>query len=431
MFEKTRVLVGGLSALVLLAAACQSPAPPPPTAAPAKPAAAPTTAPAAKPAAAPAAAASPAAAKPAASPAAAAKPAASPVASPAAKPAASPAASPAAKPGAAAPKPVAKPQFDEAAVANFYRGKTVTLLVGYSAGGGYDVYARTLARHIGRYIPGNPTVIVQNQPGAGSMLAMNTLYNTSPKDGTVFATFARGLPAEELLGTEGVQFKSAELNWLGSMNEEVSVCVSTANAPVKTFQDVFNTPLKVGGTGPGADTDFFPQFLNGLLGTKFDVATGYPGGNDINVAMERGEIQGRCGWSWSSVKSTRPQWLQEPRFINLLVQMALNKHPELPNVPLVMEFARNLEERQLMRVVFSRQTMGRPYALPPGVPADRVAAMRYAFLMTLQDAQFRAEAEGAKLELNPVGGEEINTIVREVLSTPPALVQRLKTIQGS
>jgi tripartite-type tricarboxylate transporter receptor subunit TctC len=398
-----RVLPLSVAALLVLATACAPASQPVPTTAPAKPAA--TTAPAAS----PATAASPAVAKPATSPVAGASPAA--------------AASPAPKPAA---QPAAKPQFDEAAVANFYRGKTLTILVGYTPGGGYDLYARLLAAHIGRSIPGNPTVIVQNLPGAGSMLSANTLFNTSPKDGTVIGTFARGLPAEELMQHDGVQFKSTEFNWIGSMNEEVSVCVARADSPVKTFQDVLTTPLKVGGTGPGADTDFFPQFLNGVLGTKFDLATGYPGGNDINVAMERGEVQGRCGWSWSSVISTRPQWLQEPRFINILTQMSLNKHPDLPDVPLVTDFARNDEERTLMRVVFSRQTMGRPYAVPPGVPQDRVNALRYAFDTTLRDPQFLSEAgQGGEIEINPVSGQAVADLVAEIMRTPPDLARRL------
>ncbi|MBI2755783.1 MAG: hypothetical protein HYX52_03640 [Chloroflexi bacterium] len=397
--------------IVLLAAACQ----------PNAPAATPTSAPAPKPTAAPTAApAAAAAASPAASPAAASP--ASP--SPASAPAASPVASPSPAAAGAAPKPLQKPNFDEQAVATFYRGKTVTIVVGYTPGGGYDEYARFLSRSIGRYIPGNPTIIVQNQPGAGSMLAANTLFNASPKDGTVFGTFARGLPAEELLGSEGVQYKSAQFNWIGSMNDEVSICIARTDAPVKKFEDLYTMPLKIGGTGPGADTDFFPKFLNGLLGTKFDLATGYPGGNDINVAMERGEVQGRCGFSYSSLISTRPQWITD-KFITILVQMSLNKHPDLPSVPLVTDLARNAEERQLMRVVFSRQTMGRPFAAPPGVPADRVAALRYAFDQTMRDPQFMAEAQQAKLEVNPAGGTDLQQIVQDVLATPPDLARKL------
>ncbi len=387
----------GFAALLLVSLACTPAAPAAPTAAPAPPTAAP--------------------------PAPAASPAASP--SPAAKPAAVPSPSPAAAASpAAAPKPAAKPTFNEQAVADFYRGKTLTILVGYSAGGGYDEYARFLARQLGRFIPGNPNVIVQNQPGAGSVLAANTLFTTSPKDGTVIGTFARGLPAEELLNKEGIQYRSAEFNWIGSMNEEVSICVARSDSPIKKFDDLYTTSLKIGGTGPGADTDFFPKFLNGLLGTKFDLATGYPGGNDINVAIERGEVQGRCGFSYSSLISTRQQWVRD-KFITILAQMSLRKHPDLPDVPLVTDLAKTPEERQLMRVVFSRQTMGRPFAAPPGVPADRVAALRYAFDQTLADRQLLDEAQRANLEINPATGQEIQDIIAEVFRTPPELVKRL------
>ncbi len=381
-----------LAALLAVATACTQ-----------APAAAPTTAPTSPPA--------PAAASPAAA-----------AASPAAKPAASPVASP--SPAAASRSAASARSFNEQAVADFYRGKTVTLLVGYSAGGGYDQYARLLSRHLGRFIPGNPSVIVQNQPGAGSVLSANTLFNSSPKDGTVIGTFARGLPAEELLGSEGVQYKSAQFNWIGSMNEEVSICITRSDSPVKKFEDLYRTSMKIGGTGPGADTDFFPKFLNGLLGTKFDLATGYPGGNDINVAMERGEVQGRCGFSYSSLVSTRPQWVKDS-FITILVQMALKKHPDMPNVPLVTDLARTPEEKQLMMVVFSRQTMGRPFAAPPGVPPERVAALRTAFDRAIADKQLTDEAAKADFELNPATGEEIQDIIAQVFKTPPDQVKRL------
>lgn len=369
-------------------------------------------------------------------------PAAAPTPTVAAKPTTPPAASPTAAPATptAAPKPAAtpaptaapKPQtpartYNEQAVADFYRGKTVTIVVGYSPGGGYDLYARTLAAHIGRHIPGNPNVIVQNMPGAGSKVSANHLFNAAAKDGTVFGTFARGMPADELIGAEGVQFKSTEFNWIGSMNDEVSVCVARSDAPVKKFEDLYTTPLKIGGTGPGADTDFFPQFLNSVYGTKFELATGYPGGNDINVAIERGEVQGRCGWSWSSVVSTRPDWVKD-KFITILVQMSVNKHPDLPDIPLVIDLAKTEEQRQLSRVVFARQAMGRPFVAPPGVPADRVAALRDAFDRTLKDPQFLADAEKAKLELGPVTGEDVQRIVADIFKTPPDLAQRLAKV---
>lgn len=382
--------------------------------------AAPTAAPTATKPAAPASASS-AAAKPSTSPAAAS-------ASPAAKPAASPAAKPGASP---APSPAAAPQrtFNEQAVASFYNGKTVTVLVANSPGGGYDTYARTLARNLGRFIPGNPNVIVQNMPGAGGLLMTNTMFNSSAKDGTVIGMMNRGTPAIDLVGTPEAQFKSTEFQWLGSMNNEVSICFSRADSAIKKFEDLYTTPMKVGGTGPGADTDVFPTFLNRLLGTKFDLATGYPGGNDINVAIERGELQGRCGYSYSSLISTRPQWVQD-KYIITLTQMSLEKHPDMPTVPLILDFARNPEERQLMELLFSRQTMGRPLAAPPGVPAERVAALRTAFDRTMADPQFVNEANTSKLEISGVTGERVQEIVTSISKTPKELVTRFQELSA-
>lgn len=326
---------------------------------------------------------------------------------------------------AATPAPTQDPT---AAVAAFYSGKTVRVVVGYAPGGGYDTYARTLAAHIGKHIPGNPTVIVENMAGAGSLKAANYLFTTAPKDGTVFGTFGRGLPASELLGDTEVQFKSTQFNWMGSMNDEVSICVVRSDSKTKTFQDALTNSVRIGATGPDDDTGFFPRFLNGLVGTKFDLKVGYPGGNDVNLAIERGEVEGRCGFSWSSLVSTRQKWLDD-KFITILVQMSLNKHPDIPSsVPLVMEFMKDAEQKQLAEVVFSRQTMGRPYAIPPGVPAERVKALRTAFDKTMKDEAFLADAKKAKQELNPKGGEEIQKIVEKIFQTPQPLRDKLKAI---
>lgn len=352
-------------------------------------------------------------------------------AAPAAAPASSAPAQTQAQPAPAPAQPAPAPQkTPEELAAEFYQGKVVKIVVGYSTGGGYDLYARTLANHIGRHIPGNPRVVVENMPGAGSLVAANWLATAAPKDGTVIATFARGLPQEQLVGNPDVQFKSRELNWIGSMNEEVSVCVARSDAAVKTFQDVFNTELIVGGTGSGADTDVFPNFLNTVLGTKFKVISGYPGGNDINLALERGEVDGRCGWSWSSVVSTRGHWLQE-KYVNVLVQMALNKHPDMPDVPLVLEFAPDEESRQVMELLYVRQAMGRPYAAPQDVPAERVAALRKAFEATLKDPQFLAEAEKAQMEIVPVFGEQLQQMVIRMFNASPELIERFKVAMDS
>jgi tripartite-type tricarboxylate transporter receptor subunit TctC len=308
--------------------------------------------------------------------------------------------------------------------AEFYRGKSVELYIGYSAGGGYDVYARALARHIGRFIPGNPTIVPKNMPGAGSLVLANWLYNVAPKDGTAFGTIGRGTGFDPLLGSTKAQFDASKFNWLGSMNDEVSVCVAWHTAGITTLQQVMQKELTVGGTGPAADTDQFPKVLNATIGTKFKIITGYPGGNDVDLAMERGEVMGRCGWSWSSVIATHQNWLDDKK-IDVLVQLSLGKHPDLPNVPLVMDFAKNDEERQIFKLVFARQPMGRPFLAPPGVPADRVAALRKAFMDTLTDRDFMAEAEKAKLEINPVSGEAVQKIVQEVYQAPKSVADKV------
>jgi tripartite-type tricarboxylate transporter receptor subunit TctC len=308
--------------------------------------------------------------------------------------------------------------------AEFYRGKSVELYIGYSAGGGYDVYARALARHIGRFIPGNPTIVPKNMPGAGSLVLTNWLYNVAPKDGTAFATIGRGTGFDPLLGSTKAQFDASKFNWIGSMNDEVSVCVAWHTAGITTLQQAMRKELTVGGTGPAADTDQFPKVLNATIGTKFKIITGYPGGNDVDLAMERGEVMGRCGWSWSSVIATHQNWLDDKK-IDVLVQLSLGKHPDLPNVPLVMDFARNDEERQIFKLVFARQPMGRPFLAPPGVPPDRVAALRKAFMDTLTDREFRAEAEKARLEINPVSGEAVQKIVQEVYQAPKSVAGKV------
>jgi tripartite-type tricarboxylate transporter receptor subunit TctC len=328
---------------------------------------------------------------------------------------------------AASPGPAATGEKPEDTAA-FYSGKTVRVVIGYTPGGGYDTYGRLLAAHIQKHIPGNPTVIVENMDGAGSLKAANYLFTTAPKDGTVFGTFGRGLPASELLGDADVAFKSTQFNWMGSMNDEVSVCVVRSDSRAKTFQDAISGPVRIGATGPDDDTGFFPRFLNGLIGTKFELKVGYPGGNDVNLAIERGEVDGRCGFSWSSLVSTRQNWLDQ-KFITILVQMSLNKHPDIPsNVPLILDFMTTAEQKQLAEVVFSRQTMGRPFAIPPGVPTARVQALRDAFDKTMKDAAFLEDAKKAKQELNPKGGKDIQAIVEKIFQTPQAQRDKLKSI---
>jgi hypothetical protein len=223
-----------------------------------------------------------------------------------------------------------------------------------------------------------------------------------------------------LLGSTKAQFDAAKFNWIGSMNDEVSVCVAWHTSGISTLEQVKHKELTVGGTGPAADTDQFPKVLNATLGTKFKLVAGYPGGNDVDLAMERGEVMGRCGWSWSSVIATHQHWIDEKK-INVLVQLSLSKHRDLPGVPLIMDFAKTSEEQQTFKLVFARQPMGRPFLAPPGIPPDRVAILRKAFMDTLKDREFLAEAEKMKLEINPVSGTAVQQIVQEVYQTPKSV----------
>lgn len=310
------------------------------------------------------------------------------------------------------------------AVSDFYKDKKLNIYVGYSAGGGYDVYARILARHINKHMAGAPTTVVQNMPGAGSVRLANWLNSAAPKDGTVIGTFGRGVAFDQLLNTQGTQFDATKASWIGSMNDEVSVCLAWHTSGIKTFEDVLNRELVVGGTGGAADTDQFPRVLNGVFGTKFKVVVGYPGGNDVNLAMERGEVAGRCGWSWSSLMSTQPGWFKDKK-VNILVQLSLSKHPELPDAPLVTDLARTPEQKAMLRLVFARQVMGRPFAGPPGIPADRLAALRKAFMDTQKDAAFLEEAKKAMIEITPVPGEDIEALVKEAYATPKPIVDKV------
>ena len=302
--------------------------------------------------------------------------------------------------------------------ADFYKGRTVELYVGYSVGGAYDLYARTIARFLGRHIPGNPTVIVKNMEGGGSLRLANWLFRVAPKDGSVLATIGRGTGFDPILGQQGAQFDGTKFTWIGSANNETSVCVAwNATSGISKFDDLLTKQMTVGGTSMSADTDQFPKVIDGVFGAKMKIVSGYPGGNDVVLAMERGEIQGRCGWSWSSIMSTHKAWIDEKK-ITVLIQLALRKHPELPNVPLIMDLAKTDEQKQILKLIFARQTMGRPYLAPPGIPADRAAALRQAFMDTMADKDFLAEAEKEKLEITPVDGADLQNLVAEVYATP-------------
>jgi tripartite-type tricarboxylate transporter receptor subunit TctC len=307
--------------------------------------------------------------------------------------------------------------------AEFYKSRTIELDIGFSVGGAYDAYARILARTMGKYIPGNPAIVPKNMEGAGSMRVANYLYNAAPRDGTSFGTISRGTGFEPLLGDRGARFAATAFNWIGSTNNEVSVCVAWYTSGVATFEDARTHVLVVGATGPSADTFQFPKITNAVLGTKFKIVTGYPGGNDVDLAMERGEVQGRCGWSWTSVKGLHQAWLDQNR-LSILFQMGLSKHRDLPGIPLIVDLAKTDEELAILRLIFARQVMAWPFVAPPGVPAARVEALRKAFLATLQDKDFLAEADRAGLEITPVAGTDIQKLVQDVYSTPAAIARK-------
>jgi tripartite-type tricarboxylate transporter receptor subunit TctC len=310
-------------------------------------------------------------------------------------------------------------------VADFYKNRDMDLYIGYSTGGAYDFYARAIGRYMGRHIAGNPTLVPKNMEGAGSLRLANFLYRVAPHDGSTIATIGRGIPFDPLLIGQGDAFDAQKFSWIGSANNEVSVCVAMRDSGITKFEDLFTKELTVGGTGASADTDQFPRVLNATLGTHFKVVEGYPGGNDVLLAMERGEVKGRCGWSWSSVKTTRKEWIDDKRMI-VLVQLSLTKHPEMPDVPLVTDFAKTDEQRAILKLFFARNVMGRPYLAPPNIPADRLAALRQAFVDTMKDKDFLAEADKAELEINPVSGEDVEKLVKEIYATPAGIIAKAK-----
>ena len=303
-------------------------------------------------------------------------------------------------------------------VEEFYRGKTVTMLVGFTAGGGYDLYARVLGRHIGRHIPGNPQVVVQNMPGAGSLKATQYVYSVAPKDGTVLATVSRGMATEPLL--TNANFDATKLTWIGSVTSETSICATWQSAAVKTWDDMFKREFTLGGSAVGADPDTFALILRNVFGAKVKLVTGYPGGNDINLAMERGEVDGRCGWSWSSLKSLK-QWLPK---VSPLVQFALEKNADIPEVPFALERASNEEQRQVLRLLVAGQYLGRPFFSTPDVPADRNQALRAAFDATMKDAEFLAETGKLDLEVTPASGKAIDAFLAGLYGTPKEVVRK-------
>ncbi len=309
------------------------------------------------------------------------------------------------------------------AISDFYAGKTLQLVIGYAPGGGYDVYARTLARHMVKYVPGNPAIVVQNMPGAGSIKAANFLYTIAPKDGTTFGGFSRGAFIDPLLGRgEGTQYVAGRFNWLGSISNEVGVCAFRSGAGIKTWADMRTKPHVIGATGTGADSDVFPTVIRKMFKVPMKVVAGYRSAADVVLAIRRNEVDGRCGWSWSSLLTWNKEMLQAKE-IDVVLQLAAQKLEELPDVPLITEVTEDPKQQTALKLIVSRQTMARPYVLPPGVPVERVRALRAAFDATMKDRDFLGDMKKQDLEVRPVSGVEADALIKEVYGTPPEVVK--------
>lgn len=321
--------------------------------------------------------------------------------------------------------PLAQATADE--VADFYRGRNVSLVIGYPPGGGFDASARLLMRHIGKHIPGNPTLIPKNMPGAGSIVATNYLFNIAPKDGSEFGMIGGSVPFGPLWSREGVKFEATKFNWIGSMDRWVGIVLLRQDAPAMTVEDAKNTAVTVGATGSGDVTSIYPRVINELIGTKFKVVGGYQGTSDLNLAIERGEVQGRLGWCWDCVKAEKPDWVSD-RKIRVMMQLGFDKDPELPDAPMLIELAMSEEDRQIVRLVFGSQEMARPLLAPPGVPQARIAALRTAFERTMKDPEFLAEAKRLKLPVRITTWPEIKKLISEVYATPEPVLSRAAKI---
>jgi tripartite-type tricarboxylate transporter receptor subunit TctC len=312
-------------------------------------------------------------------------------------------------------------------VEQFYKGKQLTIVVGSSSGGGYDTYARLIARHIGNRIPGNPAIVVQNMPGAGSNKAAAYMAQVAPKDGTTIAAIFPGAILQPLLGDAAVQHDPAKFGYVGSANSDTYICFARTDAPAKSFNDVFTQETILGASNEGGTTRDLPAMLNNLLGAKFRIVTGYAGSKEITLAVERNEVQGACGIGWTGLPTLYPHWF-ERNIVKVMAQISMKGHAELnrAGVPLAATFAKTPEDRQVMELVMSQGVFGRPYVVPPGVPAERVAALRKAFTAALQDKALAAEVARMKLDVEPMAGDELESLVARLYALPPAVVQRAK-----
>jgi tripartite-type tricarboxylate transporter receptor subunit TctC len=310
----------------------------------------------------------------------------------------------------------------------FFKGKTVTIYVGGTAGGGVDTSARLLSRYLGKHLPGNPAMSVQLMPGAGGIRAVDYLFTTAPRDGTVMTALPAGPLLEPLIGGRKMSYAITDFTAVGAMTKDVSVCVAWGASGFKTIDDARAKEMNVAGTGAGSTPDQYPIVLNETLSTKFKVITGYMGTQETVLAIERGEADGRCGWGWASLKATKPDWLREHK-INLLAQMGLSRNRELADVPLVLDLAKNDADRQMLRLLFAPLDVNRPVLAPPGLPPERAKEIRAAFMAAMNDAEFKAEVKALTgEESDPTSGEEMQKLLGEIYATPTATVERLKAV---
>lgn len=315
--------------------------------------------------------------------------------------------------------------------AAFYKGRQITMIVGSSPGGGYDTYARMIARHMGRHVPGNPGFVVQNMPGAGSNVAANYVYNVAPKDGTVIAAIQSGVVLEPLLGKTPIKHDPSKSFYLGSANDDIYICIARADAPVQKFDDAFTREMVMAASQSSSTSDY-PAVINAVLGTRFRVVTGYTGSREISLAIERGEAHGACGLAWPSISVTQPGWFDTGR-MRVILQTHRTGHPDLnaKGVPLAHTHAKTDDERAMLDLFFSQSSFGRPFLIAPDVPAYRAQALRKAFTATVSDLELRAEAAKARLDVVPVLGEELQALVAKIYASPPAIIARTrKAIHG-
>ncbi len=308
------------------------------------------------------------------------------------------------------------------AVEDFYKGKTISLAIAHSAGGGYDLYGRLLARFLRKHIPGQPIIVPQQMTGAGGLRVVNYLYSAAPKDGTVIGTFSRSLPTLPLF-TPNSNFDGTKLTWLGSMANDTSVCVTGAQSAIKTWQDMLTKPVIMGGQASGSDSDIYARLYRNVFGAKIKLVSGYPGTTDITLAMDRGEVDGICGLSWGTIKIAHAQRIRD-RSINMLVQAGLAKDPELPDLPLATDLTDDPEKKKVLYLHMAPQGMGRPFAAPPGIPADRKAALINGFNATMKDPEFLETAAKEGMDISPITGGEIDKLLGQLYAMPPDIIAK-------